>query len=270
MITGFLGLVLLVSIPKLTQHIPIPSGLRELKQNDAVAYPAHAAIGGALNRIGATPGLAGIQWLKAAYHARSEAELDQAARGIGAAAAGRPAADQVGAELCAVRSAPDAAGAGRQVEALMRAGITCPGLTIIGAVPDDTPITYTMRPPSSGLYYMDPYPAYGVMEEPATPGKWMHNLAHGAIVLAYNCPGGCPELVARIRDLHAELPLGRNARHGVARLLATPYVDMDHRIAVIAWGQVLELDELDPEQVRAFFEAHLDRGPECIGLVCDP
>jgi hypothetical protein len=152
----------------------------------------------------------------------------------------------------------------------MRAGITCPGLMTIGAVPDDTPITYAMRPPSSGLYYMDPYPVYGVLQEPATPGKWVHNLAHGAVVLAYNCPGGCPDLVARMRDLHAELPLGRNARHGVARLLATPYADMDHRIAVIAWGEVLELDELDREQIRAFFEAHLDRGPECVELVCEP
>jgi hypothetical protein len=109
-----------------------------------------------------------------------------------------------------------------------------------------------------------------VIEEPVPPGNWVHSLAHGVVVLAYNCPEGCPELVAQLRDLHAELPLGRNARRGVARLLATPYADMDHKIAVIAWGHLLELDEFDRDQIRAFYEAHLDRGPECLDLVCDP
>jgi hypothetical protein len=135
-------------------------------------------------------------------------------------------------------------------------------------VPEGTPIEYATRPPTSGAHYPAPYPTYGVLEQPVPPGNWVHNLEHGAIVLLYNCPEGCPELVAQIRELHATLPRGRNARRGVPRMLALPYTDMDHRIAVVAWGRLLELDEFDADRIRAFYEAYVDRGPECQNLNC--
>jgi hypothetical protein len=36
---------------------------------------------------------------------------------------------------------------------------------------------------------------------------------------------------------------------------------MDHKIAVVAWGWLLELDEYDEAQIVAFYESRLDRGP---------
>jgi hypothetical protein len=135
-------------------------------------------------------------------------------------------------------------------------------------VPDGTALTYRSRPPTSGPHYAAWYPTYGAVTEPVSPGNWVHNLEHGAVVLLYNCPEGCPELVQQIRTLHSTLPLGRNARRGVPRMLALPYTDMDSRIAVVAWGYLLELDEFDAEQIRRFYEARIDRGPECQNLAC--
>ena len=135
-------------------------------------------------------------------------------------------------------------------------------------VPDGSPIAYGSRPPTSGAHYPAPYPNYGVVEQPVPPGNWVHNLEHGAIVLLYHCPQGCPDLVAKLREFHATLPRGRNARRGVARMLVVPYSDMDHRLAVVAWGRVLELDEFDPAQVQRFYEAYIDRGSECQNLNC--
>jgi Protein of unknown function (DUF3105) len=135
-------------------------------------------------------------------------------------------------------------------------------------VPAGTPIEYSTRPPTSGKHYDAWHPTYGVVEEAVPAGNWVHNLEHGAIVLLYNCPQGCPELVQRIKEFHATLPAGRNARRGVARLLAVPYADMDHRIAVVAWGWLLELDEFDAEKIRQFYDARIDRGPECVNLNC--
>ena len=135
-------------------------------------------------------------------------------------------------------------------------------------VPDGTALTYRSRPPSSGPHYAAWYPTYGVVTEPISPGNWVHNLEHGAVVLLYNCPEGCPELVQQVRALHSSLPLGRNARRGVPRMLALPYTDMDSRIAVVAWGYLLELNEFDAEQIRRFYEARIDRGPECQNLAC--
>lgn len=135
-------------------------------------------------------------------------------------------------------------------------------------VPDGSPLTFGTRPPTSGAHYAAWYPSYGVVDQEVSPGNWVHNLEHGAIVLLYNCPGGCPELVSQLREMHPTLPRGKNARRGVPRMLAIPYADMDRRIAVIAWGRILELDELDQAQILQFYEAYLDRGPECQAGTC--
>lgn len=135
-------------------------------------------------------------------------------------------------------------------------------------VPEGTAIAYRSRPPTSGPHFGAWYPSYGVLEQEVPPGNWVHNLEHGAIVLLYNCPEGCPDLVSQIRELHPTLPRGRNARRGVPRMLALPYADMDHRIAVVAWGRLLELDQFDRDQIVRFYEAYLDRGPECQSLNC--
>ena len=135
-------------------------------------------------------------------------------------------------------------------------------------VPDGTQITYGTRPPSSGAHFASWYPSYGLVEQEVPAGNCVHNLEHGAIVLLYNCPGGCPELVSEIRELIPTLPRGRNARRGVPRMLAVPYTDMDSRIAVVAWGYILELNEFDRDQIRRFYEARIDRGPECQNLNC--
>jgi hypothetical protein len=135
-------------------------------------------------------------------------------------------------------------------------------------VPAGTQIEYATRPPSSGKHYDAWYPTYGVVEEAVPAGNWVHNLEHGAVVLLYNCPQGCPELVQQIKDFYATLPAGRNSKRGGARLLAVPYADMDHKLAVAAWGWLQELDEFDAAKIRQFFDARIDRGPECVNLNC--
>jgi hypothetical protein len=135
-------------------------------------------------------------------------------------------------------------------------------------VPDGTVIEYSTRPPTSGKHYNDWYRSYGVVEQGVPPGNWVHNLEHGAVVLLYNCPEGCPELAQQIKDFHASLPAGRNSKRGVARLLAIPHTDMDHKLAVVAWGRLLELDEFDAAKIRQFYDARIDRGPECVNMNC--
>jgi hypothetical protein len=135
-------------------------------------------------------------------------------------------------------------------------------------VAEGTPIEYNSRPPTSGPHFAAWYPTYGVFEQEIPAGNWVHNMEHGAVVLLYNCPEACPDLVNQIRQLHNDLPKGRNARRGVARMLALPYKDMDHRIAVVAWGWLLELDQFDRDQILRFYEARIDRGPECQNLSC--
>lgn len=135
-------------------------------------------------------------------------------------------------------------------------------------VAEGTQVTYQSRPPTSGPHYASVVPRYGVWDQAPPTGQWLHNLEHGAVAILYNCPNGCPELVQQLKDLYPRLPLGANARRGSPRALIFPYTDMDHMIAVVAWGWLLELDGYDEDQVVRFVNSRLDRGPECVNLRC--
>jgi hypothetical protein len=135
-------------------------------------------------------------------------------------------------------------------------------------VAEGTAVTYKSRPPTSGPHYPTWSQTYGFMDPAPPTGIWLHNLEHGSVAILYNCPEACPELVQQLKDLYPTLPLGRNARGGKARALIFPYADMDHKIAAVAWGWLLELDEFDPDQITRFYESRIDRGPECQNLAC--
>jgi len=135
-------------------------------------------------------------------------------------------------------------------------------------VPQDTPLTFKSRPPTSGTHYPTWLQTYGFMKPAPPTGNWIHNLEHGAVAILYNCPTDCPELEQQLQDLYPTLSLGRNSRGGKPRALIFPYSDMDHKIAVVAWGWLLELDEFDKDQITRFYESRIDRGPECRDLAC--
>ena len=135
-------------------------------------------------------------------------------------------------------------------------------------VGEGSAVTYTSRPPASGPHYPTWSQTYGFMDPPLPAGTWLHNLEHGAVAILYNCPQACPDLEQQLKDLYPTLPLGRNARGGRARAIIQAYPEMDRKIAVVAWGWMLELDEFDKDQITRFYESRIDRGPECRDLAC--
>lgn len=135
-------------------------------------------------------------------------------------------------------------------------------------VAEGSAVTYKSRPPASGPHYPTWSQTYGFMDPPLPAGTWLHNLEHGGVAILYNCPQACPEFEQQLKDLYAGLPLGQNARGGRARVIITPYADMDRKIAVVGWGWMLELDEFDRDQIVRFYESRIDRGPECRSLTC--
>lgn len=125
-------------------------------------------------------------------------------------------------------------------------------------VPVGTPIQYQNYPPTSGTHY-DQVVRYGVYEEDISEGYWVHNLEHGAVVIVYNCPGGCPETVSQLKEAFKAFPPGK---YGQVKIVALPYSKMKAKIAVLSWGWKLELASFDSQKVLAFYKAHVDRGPE--------
>jgi Protein of unknown function (DUF3105) len=121
-------------------------------------------------------------------------------------------------------------------------------------------IPYRNRPPSSGDHYDQPA-GYGFFQREIPTGNWVHTLEHGGIVVLYRpdlCDQACQ---SQLQDTYNSAPSSQ-LFPGTRKMLVTSYQDMDHAIAVVAWGWIDELDGFDKERILAFYRAHVDRGPE--------
>ena len=121
------------------------------------------------------------------------------------------------------------------------------------------PSTWSHRPPSSGAHYgtlPQPY-EYRMYETPLTPGRWIHMLEHGAVVVLYRqdlCDAACVQQLGAFFDSAPRSTLVPSVRH----LAITPYQDMDHAVAVVAWGYVDEMDQVDKDRIMADFRSKVD------------
>jgi hypothetical protein len=128
-------------------------------------------------------------------------------------------------------------------------------------VEEGSPLSYNNRPPSSGMHYGTlPQPSeYRMYDagEPLTPGRWVHMLEHGAVAILYRpdlCDATCIQQLGEIYDSAPRSSVVPGVRH----LVITPYHDMDHALAVVAWGYVDELDQMDKDRIMADFKSKVD------------
>jgi hypothetical protein len=260
----------------LIRMIPLPSWISEITQRpegEHVFYAVHAIAGTVLTRVGAPPSASASEWFKAAWHAQTSSEMQQAEEGLARVAArGQP--EQLQAVLCPYVSgwsdATQWGARGRQLLALRSANLSCidDDAGFFGSVPDGVPIQYTSNPPDSGLWSASLLSTFGVSPVAVVPAVWVHNLAFGEVVLLYHCPAGCTDTLAAADELFKQLPPGQNAHGGPARFHVIAYDDMDSPLAVVAWAQSLPLNEFDPASIEQFYVDHVDRGIECRDLIC--
>ena len=126
---------------------------------------------------------------------------------------------------------------------------------------------YQTVPPSSGNHY-PVWPVYKTYEQPVPWGFLVHGLEHGAVVVVYNCPCGCPDEVAAARTWIAGLPADA-ACGAPPRVVLAPDPTLDVRWGASAWdgatgGWTLRAASFDQGAFQAFFTAHYDHGPESI------
>lgn len=123
----------------------------------------------------------------------------------------------------------------------------------IGSAAHVTDPVYNDPPPVGGPHtscWLD----YRVYAQAQDPGRWVHNLEHGGVVLLYNCHDDCPEEVDALSTFATEHP----------RTILTPYPELPTRFAVVAWGHRLMMDCLDPVAVQSFYDEHFNQAPEDI------
>lgn len=105
---------------------------------------------------------------------------------------------------------------------------------------------YNSEPPTSGphLPYIAPW---GIHTEPIPRQLQVHNLEDGGVMVQYNCPAACPDLVAKL------MAIVSGYDHQV---ILAPYPGMKTRIALTAWTRLDAFDEFDERRVRRFINAY--------------
>jgi hypothetical protein len=126
-------------------------------------------------------------------------------------------------------------------------------------VAEGAPLTFRNRPPSSGVHWGTVPQAfeYRMYDQPLSSGRWVHMLEHGAVVVLYRpdlCDQSCVQQLGEVFDAAPRSTVVPSVKH----LAITPYQDMDHAIAVVAWGYVDEMDQMDKERVLSDFKSKVD------------
>lgn len=105
--------------------------------------------------------------------------------------------------------------------------------------------TYNSYPPTSGPHY-ESLARWGIHTEPIPNELQVHNLEDGGVMVQYNCPDGCPDLVAQLTELVE--------RYDGEHVILAPYPDMESRIALTAWGRIDRLEAFDEARIVSFIE----------------
>ncbi len=123
-------------------------------------------------------------------------------------------------------------------------------------------------PPSLGPHYPR-WADFRVYDAPVPWGFLVHSLEHGAVVLSYDCPSGCPELVASLRAFVDAYPADVRCAStpARARFVIVPARDLGVPFAAAAWGKVYRATCFDETSLRAFVDETYARSPED---VCAP
>jgi hypothetical protein len=83
----------------------------------------------------------------------------------------------------------------------------------------------------------------------------VHALEHGGVLVQYNCPEACNDLVDLLRSI---------VRGYDRKVILAPYTNMDSRIALTAWGKIDLLDSFEDERVQDFIKKNRNHGPESV------
>ena len=111
---------------------------------------------------------------------------------------------------------------------------------------DQKHVPYNSVPPTSGPHL--PYIArWGLHPEPIPNELQVHNLEEGGVLVQYNCPQDCPDLLSKLRAIVL--------RYDTQVILA-PYPGLDSRIALTAWSRIDKFDQFDEKRIVRFIQAY--------------
>lgn len=126
-----------------------------------------------------------------------------------------------------------------------------------------SPVVYNSTPPSSGPHYGG-LANWGIYDTPIRYEQLVHNLEDGGVLIYYQCPEGCADDVAKLKDLTQPY---LNAGKHVVMLPNDPtftaggstpaHKDMGAKFALVAWTKVVKMDSVDLDRMRHFIDKYV-------------
>ena len=113
----------------------------------------------------------------------------------------------------------------------------------------DSHATYNSNPPTSGPH-SEALP-WGFNDEEIPDENAVHNLEHGGIWISY-----------KNLDVESVDVLREIARANSQSVIISPRIANDSSVAVVSWGQVLKLDNVDREKINEFIKNNINNSPE--------
>lgn len=131
-------------------------------------------------------------------------------------------------------------------------------------VPEGSTPAWTSNPPTSGPHY-PVWAAFDQHYDGLARGYWLHDLEHGAVVYAYRCDAGCPDIAAQLDAVVKALPADHTCSapvHQRSLVVADPSLPDDNTVAAVAWGSFYIGQCADPATLTRFYDDHVARAPE--------
>lgn len=131
-------------------------------------------------------------------------------------------------------------------------------------VTQGTPIDYVTNPPTSGSHFAV-WAGYNRSYPALDRGFWVHNLEHGAIVLAYRCDTPCPDTVAALEAIVRAQPDDPDCvAPGRTRMLvvADPLLPAETPIVATSWSAMYTATCVDPPAINRFIRDFYNQAPE--------
>jgi hypothetical protein len=131
--------------------------------------------------------------------------------------------------------------------------------------PPGTELAWPTNPPSGGPHYFTWMRWNATYDPPAPRGHWVHNTEHGGVVLLFNCPGGCADVVAGLQAVmaaRAEDSLCAPPLRTRMLISSDPLLPAGVQVAASAWGRSYTAACFDQPSLAAFVDAAYGHGPE--------
>ncbi|MDO8486755.1 MAG: DUF3105 domain-containing protein [Candidatus Curtissbacteria bacterium] len=123
-----------------------------------------------------------------------------------------------------------------------------------------TPVTtYNSNPPTSGPHW--PGSAKnGVYDNQLPDEQLIHNLEHGYIWISYRPTGEATDSAGISEDEKKKLT--EIVAGDDWKMILEPREANDSKIALVAWGRVLNMQQFDESKIKDFIKTYRNRGPE--------